>query len=98
MRRGLFKSKKYYFFKTILCVYLMFFCFLVGKKTVNAQDNLIEDAKQGVVEIFSGFTTNDNTFYKMKHASGFLISNEEDNTYVVTSYDDLKNSEKEKEQ
>ncbi|OUQ62898.1 hypothetical protein B5E53_16885 [Eubacterium sp. An11] len=98
MKRGRFKSRKYYFFKTILCVYLIFFCFLVGKKTVNAQDNLIEDAKQGVVEIFSGFTTNDNTFYKMKHASGFLISNEEDNTYVVTSYNDLKNSEKEKEQ
>lgn len=80
---------------TVLLTFLFITCFATGM-TVSAQEDPVGEAKQGIVEIYSGFTTDDGTFHKLKNASGFVICNQEDSAYVVTTYDTLKSSEKKK--
>lgn len=70
--------------------------FLMAGFDSYAKEDLVNEAKKSIVEIYSGFTTNDETFHKLKHASGFVIGNESDRAYVITTYDTLKSSEKKK--
>lgn len=80
---------------------MIFLCFLsinflVMTGTVFAQEDPIQEAKNAVVEVYSGFTEDDGTFHRLKNASGFVISNNESQAYIITTYDTLKNSEKAK--
>ena len=59
-------------------------------------DNL-EEAKKGIVEIQAGFRDAKGNFRKMKSGSGFLISNQEGKTYVVTGNRIVRITKKEKE-
>ena len=82
---------KYYVILLCFCL-----CCILEKKNIYAQTDPLQEAKQGIVEIYSGFTVDDGTFYKMKHASGFVICNQDSNTYVITNGSSLKSSEEEK--
>lgn len=78
---------------------MLFFLFLCGMMVVpetSVKADSIEEAKEAIIEVYSGFTAGDGTFHKIKNASGFLIYNEDDGAYAVTTYDTLLNSEKEK--
>lgn len=68
---------------------------LTKDNKVFAQEDPIQEAKNAVVEVYSGFTTDDGSFHKLKHASGFVISND-GQAYIITTQDTLKNSEKSK--
>lgn len=70
--------------------------FLMAGFDSYAKEDPVNEAKKSIVEIYSGFTTNDESFHKLKHASGFVIGNESDRAYVITTYDTLKSSEKKK--
>lgn len=58
----------------------------------------VSDASKGIVEVYSGFSDQEGTFYRMKHGSGFLICNDEKGTFIVTNHTILKNSREEKEE
>lgn len=58
--------------------------------------DVIQEAKQGVVEIYSGLITDDGVFHQMNQGSGFVIYNEEDSAYVVTTRRTAVSSEKER--
>lgn len=57
---------------------------LSGMKAKAAEDGLTE-AKNGIVEILSGFMDPSGTFRCIKTSSGFLISNTDGNTYLLTT-------------
>lgn len=59
-----------------------------------AKSDPIQEAKSGIVKIYSGFIMDDK-FYLMKHINGFLVNNRADEAYVVTADDMLTNSKKE---
>lgn len=70
---------------------------IIGKcSKLLAKEDLISETKQGIVEIYSGFYTENGAFHRMKHASGFIINNQENQAYIVTVYNALKNTEKSK--
>ena len=78
---------------------LSFVCMIlsaIGTASVYAEEDLISETKQGIVEVYSGFYSEDGVFYPMKHASGFLISNGDSQAYIATVYSALKNTEKQK--
>ncbi len=78
---------------------LGFICMILsvaGTVSVYAEEDLISETKQGIVEVYSGFYSEDGVFYPMKHASGFLISNGDSRAYIATVYSALKNTEKQK--
>ena len=66
-------------------------------ETSMAKVDPIGDAKSGIVEVYSGFTSESGKFYNMKHSSGFVVSNQQNQAYIVTTYATVKNSENEKE-
>lgn len=68
---------------------------LAQEETVPRED-VIGEAKKGIVEVLSGFTDGNGKFYKMKSASGFLISNGENGAFIVTNAGILKSTNKEK--
>lgn len=45
----------------------------------------IENAKTGIVEIFSGFNDNKGNFIKLQSGSGFLVRNTDNETYIITN-------------
>ncbi len=61
---------------------------------VNAQEDSVNMAKQGIVEIYSGIVADDETFHKLKHSSGILINNKSDSACILTTYDTLRSSDK----
>lgn len=60
-----------------------------------AKEDAIETAKNGIVEIYSGLTGQNGVFHRMKNASGVLISNQEDNIYIITTFHSIAISKKE---
>lgn len=81
----------------LFCIICIAFTLLIRNKSKSfAQEDLISETKQGIVEIYSGFYSEDGVFHQMKHASGFLVSNQESRAYIVTVYDALRNKEKKK--
>jgi S1-C subfamily serine protease len=95
-------EKKMKISRLVKCVVVSLSFFLMvsflGEWETQAATDQIGNAKNGIVEIFSGFQKEDEKFYKMKHASGFVVSNQDDQAYIVTTYDTTKNTESEKRQ
>lgn len=56
-------------------------------------EKIEEKAKNGIVEIVSGFCDAQGRFRKMQSGSGFLIRNTENETYIVTNRAIVTNSE-----
>lgn len=56
----------------------------------------LEDAKNGIVEIQTGFFTEDGCFHAVKNCSGFVVNSGDNAIYVVTVNRTTKLSEKEK--
>ncbi|HCT91636.1 MAG TPA: hypothetical protein DF613_09715 [Lachnospiraceae bacterium] len=54
-----------------------------GPVYAEGQD-VIQDAKQGTVEVCSGITTDDGVFHEIHHGSGFVIAGGDDRAYVAT--------------
>lgn len=75
------------------CIYMFLSCSVAE---VLAEEDTIIRTKQGIVEIYSGFYSEDGIFHQLNHASGFLINNQENNACIVTVYNTLKNTEKKK--
>lgn len=71
---------------------LVLLCVISICDTYVAEENIIEDAKNSIVEIQSGVIGSNGKFYQMKYGSGFLISNEDGATYIVTSCNIAQNS------
>lgn len=56
------------------------------------QVHAAERAEAGIIEVESGFVDAKGTFWKMRSGSGFLISNKENATYVVTNSSNVSNT------
>lgn len=67
------------------------------EEDVKTQDAIAE-AKKGIAKIFSGFTDKEGNYWNMKSGSGFLISNAEGETYIVTNSSVIQNSKEEKQE
>lgn len=80
--------------KIILGSLLCFLCVL----SVEAEEtDMIQNAKNGIVEIYSGYLNDKDEFKTVEHASGFLIYNQDNTAYVLTTYDTLTSDEYEEE-
>lgn len=78
---------------------LICFLFMISlglKQVALAAEDPVNEAKQGVVEIYSGFVADNGKFYRLQNTSGFVINNEDGGAYVVTNRHSLKNSNKAK--
>ncbi len=73
----------------LLAVCLCIFC---PEKVSAAQAGPAAGAKAGVVEVQSGFLDKKGKFRVMKSASGFLISNDTDDTYIITNCSNVSNT------
>lgn len=85
--------------KKIICRILGFvlmFSMLTGQETMAAGTESKDEWKNGIVEINAGVTDSDGQFHRLKHASGFLITNSEQNTYIVTLQSAISISNEEK--
>lgn len=80
------------FFIIAFCIMYLYFSETAYAETTDP----IGDAKNGIVEIVSGFSDREGNFFKMKSGSGFLICNTEGMTYIVTNYSIVHNSSEEK--
>lgn len=78
-------------------ILLLAYLSLTINATASAEEP-VSDARKGIVEVYSGFSDQEGTFYRMKHGSGFLICNDEKGTFIVTNHTILKNSREEKEE
>lgn len=56
----------------------------------------IQEAKQGVVKVCSGITTEDGVFHKIHDGSGFVVAGGDGQAYVVTACHAVVSSEEEK--
>ena len=71
---------------------IIFFC---PEESFAKEEDAIETAKNGIVEIYSGLTDQNGTFHRIKNTSGVLISNQEDNTCIITTCHSITISKKE---
>lgn len=84
--------------KAILFIMACFLFHLSCPQPAAAQtEGAVGDARNGIAEVNSGFMDREGTFHKLKSASGFLISNLEGRTYLVTNYSAVYNSNEEKQ-
>jgi S1-C subfamily serine protease len=60
------------------------------------ENNKVENAKSGIVEIYSGFRSQSGKFYKVKSASGFIVTNSDEGAYIITNNHSVALSEKDK--
>lgn len=68
--------------------------FGVQQKQVWADSgDVAQEVKNGVVGIQSGFVSSKDDFERLRSGSGFLISNKESRTYIITSRSVVENSE-----
>ena len=51
-----------------------------------------QNPQDGIIEVESGFVDGKGVFWKMRSGSGFLISNQENATYVVTNSSNVSNT------
>ncbi len=70
---------------------VFFFCVFFAQK-VQAADEAVLNARNGIVGIQSGFTDAKGKFCKMRFGSGFLIRNDENAVYIVTNNRIVSNS------
>lgn len=70
-------------------LFFLFIGFAVNVSFVQADEDKISAAKEGIVEIYSGYVNDAREFKKVEHASGFLIYNRDDTAFVLTTYDTL---------
>lgn len=59
--------------------------------------NAVEQARNGIVEIRSGFKDSNGNFHTLESSSGCLVCNDDGYTYVVTTYHSVANSKEKKE-
>lgn len=71
------------FIYSICLVGIAVICFM-SIEAMAAEDGLTE-AKNGIVEILSGFTDAEGVFYSVKTSSGFLVRNADGDTYLLTT-------------
>lgn len=62
--------------------FVLLLCVLKVQSVTAAEVN--NEWKNGIVEINAGVTDADGKFHVLKHASGFLVTNSEQNTYIIT--------------
>lgn len=72
-------------------------CILCVFQTKAAEVDMIQNAKNGIVEIYSGYVNDDKEYKIVEHSSGFLIYNQENTAYVLTTYDTLTSNKYEDE-
>ncbi len=70
--------------------------FLASQHVFAGNFTSMEEAKKGIVEIQAGFKDEKGLFRKVKSGSGFLLSNREGKTYVVTGNRVARITKKEK--
>ena len=78
-------QKKLQRFGIWLGMLLIFCCVYIQQTYAAENENAIEDARNAIVEIQSGFVDSKGTFCQMKYGSGFLISNDDGAAYIITS-------------
>ena len=76
--------------------YLLYFFSNYGLSADAAADP-VNSVKNAVVEINYGITSADGVFHMIDHASGVVISNEEDRSYILTAYNSVHAGTKAKE-
>ena len=91
------KKIKALFEKVVAGLLIMIFC-LSFSGNVQAEGDSISDAKNGIIEIYAGFTDNSGNFHKLKNASGVVIGIQENSAYVLTNNKILTSSEKSKKE
>ena len=80
--------------KGIVTAVVMVFCIcMFGLFSVEAKEDKIDKAKNGIVEIYAGFTKDSGKFYKIQHSCGFVLSNQDGQAYVVTNYTPMQISD-----
>lgn len=77
--------------KSELFLLLAWFCIFLAQKT-SAAGHAVADTRSGILEVQSGFTDAKGNFRKMKSGSGFLIRNEQNETYMITNQAVVANS------
>lgn len=85
--------------KKVICRifgFILLFSVLVSQKVEASGTEFKDEWKNGVVEINAGVTDTDGRFHRLKHASGFLITNSEQNAYIVTLQSAISISNEEK--
>lgn len=78
-------------------LFFLFTGFVLNVSLVQAEEDRVSIAKEGIVEIYSGYVNDAREFKKVEHASGFLIYNRDDTAYVLTTYDTLHSKKYEDE-
>lgn len=61
---------------------------------IHAAEDPIADSKNSIVEIYYGITTDDGVFHRIKHASGAIISNQEEKAYILTAFNSVHAGQK----
>ncbi len=75
----------------------MLFCFVIMTQRAEASETEFKDEwKNGIVEVNAGVTDSEGEFHTLKHASGFLITNNEQDTYIITTRSTVSISNEEK--
>lgn len=75
-------------------IWLLIFCFcmIYPEKVSAAQEEVVTEAKAGVVEVQSGFLDPKGKFRIMRSGSGFLIANNTNGTYIITNCSNVSNT------
>lgn len=86
-----------YIIKVLLISMIAIFCIPLSAnaETTAAEGITVEGAKNGIVEIHTGYTDQNGKFYRVKHTSGVVISNLEESAYLLTTTHSVTLSEKE---
>lgn len=71
--------------------------FTIQNNECRAEDKIML-AKNGIVEIQSGYTNQDGKFFPVKRCSGFLINNSDNTVYIITTYSGITITENEEKQ
>lgn len=71
----------------VLCI-----CLFLPVRVWGADDNAVEEARNGIIEVQSGFFDKKGVFREMKSGSGFLISNKDGATYIATTCSNVSNT------
>lgn len=87
----IYQRRKIYMFG--FCVLLSIFSFSI--KSYAQEEDIIGRSKNGIVEIYSGLSDQNGVFHRMKNTSGVFVSNQEDNTYIITTCHSITISKKE---
>ena len=74
--------------------FILLLCMMTGIKVEAKESD--QEWKNGIVEINAGVTDSDGEFHVLKHASGFLVTNSEQNTYIITMHSAVTVSGEEK--